>query len=760
MRKLCWACAAFSAAVFLAVYLLPAAGLAPLGLCMLAGGAGSFWLPLRGRRALRARLILFGLAAGLLWTGLAQVRQVRPAAALDGMEGPFSALVTGYPRETAYGGYSVEARLTAEGITRKALLYVDGEALEVLPEPGDLLSGSARFRLANRLRGEESDSYFSRGIWLTASVQDTPVLTPAETVPLTLWPVRWARLWQEALESALPGGAAPLVVGLVTGDRSGLEGPAYSAFQRVGLAHVVSVSGLHVSFLCGFAMRIFGKHRRRTAVVSLALMFFFAAMVGFTPPVVRAACMQALLLLAPLLGREPDSPTSLSLALALLLLQNPYAAASLGLQLSFASVAGICCFSSALYRRWTASLPEHPGRAGRLGCSAWRFFAASVSTTLGALAFTTPLTAFTFSTLSLISPLANLFTLWAVSLAFGGGFLAGAAALLSPALGQLLGAVCALPARFVLWAAELLSRLPLAAVSLDGVLLKVWLFLAYLLLLLGFFWRRDRSRLLLPACAGTCTLCAALLASAAAAGQSPLALAVLDVGQGQSVAITTPRQAVLVDCGGSSFTDPGDVAADYLQSTGHTRLDVLVLTHYHTDHTNGVEELLARMEVGLLIAPDVAEEDPLRQELLALAQAAGTEVCLLQETSRLTLDGAELTLYRPLGAGETNEEGLSVLCTRGETDALITGDMDSVIEGRLVKYGDLPPTEILVAGHHGSKYATSQALLDAIAPEYAAISVGYNTYGHPAWETLARLESAGCAVYTTQLMGHIAFRIA
>ena len=759
MRKLLWAAAAFSLGVFGAVYLLPPALLLPLGLCALAAGGGCVLLR-RKRRILGVCLALFGLAAGLLWTGGAYVRQVRPAAALDGREGTFTALVTGWPRESSYGGYAVEARLTAAGLTRRALLYLDGEDLETLPRPGDTLSGRARFRLANRLRGEESDYYYSRGIWLTASVRDTPELLPAGRIPWSLRPVWWARRWQGALASALPDAAAGLVTALVTGDKSGLEGPAYSAFQRVGLAHVVAVSGLHVSFLCGFALRVLGKHRRRTAAVSLVLMVLFAAMAGFVPSVVRAVIMQALLLLAPLLGREADTPTSLALALALILLQNPYAAASLGLQLSFASVAGIVCVSPALYRRFTAVLPPKPRRVRAGLCSLWRGIAGSVSTTLGALIFTTPITAVTFGTLSLVSPVANLLTLWAVSLAFGGGFLVGAAALFSPALAQVLGAVCALPARYVLWMAGLLSRLPLAAVSLDGVFLRLWLALVYLLLLLGFLWRREGSRLLLPACAGSCTLCLALTATTALARQSPLTFTVLDVGQGQSVAITTPRQSVLVDCGGNRSADAGDIAADYLQSAGHTRLDVLVLTHFHADHAGGVKELLARMEVGLLIAPDVTEDDPLRREILDLARAAGTEVDLLRENTVLTLEGAELTLYRPLGAGDANEEGLSVLCSRGETDALITGDMDAIIEGRLVKYGDLPDLEILVAGHHGSRYAASQVLLEATRPEYAAVSVGYNTYGHPAWETLSRLDRAGCAIYTTQLMGHISFHIA
>ena len=114
-----------------------------------------------------------------------------------------------------------------------------------------------------------------------------------------------------------------------------------------------------------------------------------------------------------------------------------------------------------------------------------------------------------------------------------------------------------------------------------------------------------------------------------------------------------------------------------------------------------------------------------------------------------------LKIYPPLGSGGSNEEGLSVLGTAGTFDVLVTGDMNDKVEGRLVKYGNLPQTELLVAGHHGSKYASSEVLLQAVQPELAVISVGYNTYGHPAEDTLSRLARQGCDIYRTDWSGTV-----
>ena len=119
------------------------------------------------------------------------------------------------------------------------------------------------------------------------------------------------------------------------------------------------------------------------------------------------------------------------------------------------------------------------------------------------------------------------------------------------------------------------------------------------------------------------------------------------------------------------------------------------------------------------------------------------------------IGSAVLTLLPPVGEGEDNERCLSVLASAGEKDILITGDMDSTTERKLLETYDLPDLEALVAGHHGSKYSTSNDLLDALAPETACIRVGSNSYGHPADETMRRLAEHGCAIYRTDMQGSI-----
>ena len=246
------------------------------------------------------------------------------------------------------------------------------------------------------------------------------------------------------------------------------------------------------------------------------------------------------------------------------------------------------------------------------------------------------------------------------------------------------------------------------------------------------------------------------------AGDLPAgAVTALNVGQGQSILVRTGRFLSLVDCGGDGYDNAGDIAADYLGDRGVGRLDLLALTHFHDDHANGVAQLLRRIDVDTLAIPDVEPDSAIRQEIVSLAQERGAEVLYIQNDTTLDLgEGRTIRLIAPLGSGETNEEGLTVLASQGEFDVLVTGDMGSDVEELLLRHTQLPELEVLAVGHHGSKYSTSQALLDQTRPEYALISVGAdNRYGHPAQETVERIAAAGAEIYRTDVSGTITVQV-
>ena len=748
MRKLCWFALPFCAAVFAACCGLPFLLLLSLAAAALGVLAGCL-------KRLPVCLACLGLSFGLLWfQGYTRIIRA-PAEALGGQTSPFTATVTGWPQKTSTGSYGVEVRLQLSGaLGPKVLLYTDSSGADLLP--GDDISGTARFQLADTVRGESVTYYEAQGIYLRGSVTGTLTVQPPDTLPITTWPAYISHAIKESAAAIFPTDVSGLVIALLTGDKSSLGDGEYAALQRAGAAHIVAVSGLHLSFFAGLLALFFRRHSKLGAGLTILLVFLFAAVAGFTPSVMRAAFMITMTLLAPLLGREEDKPTTLAATLLILLLLNPHSVQSVSLQLSFGAVAGIHVVSPPLYQAMTRRLSDSGSRGCRLCRRLFRFFAANLSVTLGALLFTTPLTAYYLGSVSLISPLTNLLVLWAVSLAFSPGLILTLLGIALPGVSALLTFPVTLLTRYVLAVTRTLGLLPFSSVSMGSFYLCAWLVLIYGILLLVLLRRYRRP--ILPACAGVFALCAALLLARFSLLSCPLSITMLDVGQGQCILLCSGGHTALIDCGGST-NNAGDIAADYLQSLGISSVDLLVLTHCHDDHANGVPELFARLDVSNLVLPALAEdESAYRGEILSLAQEHGAAVTLLSDNRALSLGETTLTLYAPLGDGGANEEGLFVLATCGDFDLLVTGDANSFVESLLVKYGHLPDIEVLAAGHHGSKSSTSADFLDAVTPETCLISVGYNTYGHPADETLSRLAERGIDIYRTDLMGNLTVR--
>jgi competence protein ComEC len=255
------------------------------------------------------------------------------------------------------------------------------------------------------------------------------------------------------------------------------------------------------------------------------------------------------------------------------------------------------------------------------------------------------------------------------------------------------------------------------------------------------------------------SLTAALFFSLTEANADDMRFAALDVGQGQCLAITAKGYAAVIDCGGSSARNAGDLAAEYLSSLGRTRLDCLILTHCHEDHAGGAAELIRRLRVGKLIVPRVADaEGDLFAEIAARASERGTEIITIgDQIYSFQESGLSFTLVPPLGGSGENELYLCALVSCGDFDCLVTGDIGSETELRLIERLDLPDVELMMAGHHGSKYSTSRELLEAARPEAVVISVGHNIYGHPSEETLDRLAAwnGEVRVYRTDELGDI-----
>ena len=755
MRKLAAAAFSFAAAQALFYYLLPVS-LGPVcaGVSALAFLAA---LLLRGDARVRAALIAAGLCVGSLWSWGYDRLFLAGAESLSARTVTVDARVLDYPEERDYGA-RVDMRVMLSGPDATATVFF----FEELPylSPGDTVHMKAEFVRPSDVFDGGNEIYARRGTSLFAYAQQG--WSAEHGFSLRYLPRRAAKVLGDRLREIFPRDVRGFMSALLLGDRTELyeDEIAVQAMSRSGISHVVAVSGMHLAFLMQF-LTLLTRRKKVLAAVGIPGVLFFMAMTGFTPSVARAGIMQLFVLTAYLLKREADPLTSLAASLLILLGLNPRAVGSPALQLSFAATLGLILVSPHLFERAYAHVPKKL-KTKKLPRGVIVAILSGVCSTVGALLLTVPLSAAHFGYVSVVSPVVNLIISWPVSAAFVGGYIVTLLGMLCPPLGAACASVLSVLPRFILGAARFFAALSVSSVSTGDPFVLAWLIYVYALLAVLLIIRPRIRQLLVPGALAVVSFCLVILITQlrpAVSGE--MEFTVLDVGQGQCCIAEMYGAAVVVDCGSTSQEDAGRVAADAIYGSGETAVDLLVLTHYHADHVNGVAELMARVPVAAVALPEPAEEDAeAAGRILALAERQKADIIVVTEDMTLDVGEGQVTLFAPVGdATYENERGICILLTDGDYDVLITGDAGMETEIILARTKDLPDIETLVVGHHGSHYSTSVTLLNAVTPETAIVSVGEdNPYGHPSPDVLERLDSFGITIYRTDRNGTVTVR--
>lgn len=735
MRRLCWFVLGFAAASAAGAYGSP--GLLALLLAAAASLlAGIFALLSSGRQHMASlALACLGLCLGLCWFCLFDGVLLQPARLADGSTRQITMTASDYPEETG-SGLRLEGRLRLSGRTYRTMLYLSDPAMPI--RPGDSVTTTARLRLTTHGGHQAPTWHRSQGIFLLAYSQSDAVVTSGNA-GLREFPARLRRVISTRLRQTQPEDVQALAAALVLGDTSGLTYGQQTELSLSGIRHMTAMSGMHVSILFSLIFLLTLRHRMLSALLGLPVIWLFAAMAGLTPSVVRASLMLSMMLLARLSRREYDSPTALAFAVLVLLTANPLCVSSAGFQLSVGAVTGILALYPSLLRTVVSRLAGRRSWKARL----IRRLAQPLCLTLSATAITAPLTALLFGSVSLISPVTNLLSFWAMPLAF-----------CTTALSCILPVCSALSApllRYLLTVSHLLGNLPGSAAYLESPYLAAFFWFAAALLAL-FQLGKHRNKALFAAILALSLLCACLL--------EPLEptdgyrVTVLDVGQGQCILLECAGRVFVVDCGGSAGEEVGEQAAQTLLSRGIGRMDGLILTHFDQDHISGASHLLQRIPTQALYLPLQRQE----QSCQVLARQMEGRVYFVQEDLQLSFGPGRLRIFAPPSCAQTLQPGLSVLFSAGSFRGLITGDMDETLERWLLRSHSLPQVSLLVAGHHGSASSTCQQLLQAVQPEIVVFSVGRNANGHPAGAVLERVQALGCRIYRTDQDGTLCFR--
>ena len=748
MRKLMWIAIGFTAACLFGVYLVSAVWL-PLagGICL---GVGTLLYFLKTVWSGRAFLCSVGFLCGLVWVWGFSLLYWNTARNYNGETQMLPVTVSDYSVQTDYGMY-VQGKVELDGKKYGVRLYQD-EYTDLTP--GDQINGTFYLRCTLPASGEAPSHHSGKGIFFLLYSTDDPEISYGKQLHWTHYPAILRREITNLLDNLFPEDTLGFARALLLGDDSLLSYKADKALQISGIRHVIAVSGLHVSILFGLVYTLCARHRVLTTIIGFPLLLLFAAIAGFTPSIIRACVMQALMILALLINKEYDPPTALSLAALAILVWNPMAISSVSFQLSVGCMVGIFLFSERIMNGFSQKDSSGKEKKRSISVRLKKWMASSVAVTLSAMVVTTPLCAAYFGMVSLVGILTNLLTLWVISFVFYGIIAACLAGLIYAPVGQGIAWAVSFPMRYVLGVSQTLSEFSLAAVYTCSVYIVAWITFAYVLLLV-FLCMSKRQLVLFSVCL-LLSLFASVVFTRLEGIQESYRVTVLDVGQGQSVILQCREQTYLVDCGGDSPEIAADTASMHLLSQGITGLDGLILTHYDTDHAGGTLALMSRFPVKTLYLPDINDENGLREKIEA---AANAPISWVREDIQLSLPEGQMGLFAGYQQEDDNESGLCVLFQAADCDILITGDRGFEGEMHLLEMASIPELELLVVGHHGSKTSTGLNFLKQTLPAAAAISVGAdNSYGHPAEETLLRLELFDCQVYRTDQQGTLVFR--
>jgi competence protein ComEC len=617
---------------------------------------------------------------------------------------------------------------------------------------------------------------------------------------------------------------AGMLNAMLFGDRSRLTQTLRAGFERTGSFHLFVVSGMHVAMLAGLIFWLARKLRLRdwlATLLTLTLISAYALLTGFGVPVQRALLMTAVFLLARLLTRERNTLNALGAAALAVLIWSPHALFEASFQMTFLAIVAIAGIAMPLgersflayaratrdlgYRWKDTSLPPRLAqfrvmlrvwgeavsdafspRVRNLPATLIRVFIRAVELALiGVIAeavMVLPMAMY-FHRATVFALPANAFSIPLVAVLAPLGIATFLTSLISPWLAALPGSAMALLLHGITGIINRISHAQAADLRVPGPTL------VHALLAVACFafccWAVRRSRATAWIAIAILPLAVAIILwpEPPAVHPNQLEVTAIDVGQGDSLFVVGPSgHAMLIDAGGptgaaanaenaagSTGFDVGEgVVSPYLWSRQIRRLDVIALTHAHSDHMGGMPAALRNFrprELWVAVDPNSA---PYR-DLLAEAASLGIRVRHLRAGDRVAWEGVDVSVLAPTldyanPGTPINNDSLVLRMQFGQSSALLEGDAEAPSERAMIAASlsglgpQVGPDTLLKVGHHGSRTSTTPEFLALAAPQDAVISVGLrNTFGHPRPEIVQRLADAHARLFRTDKFGLTTF---
>ena len=552
--------------------------------------------------------------------------------------------------------------------------------------------------------------------------------------------------WKELIYQTIGTENGSVLAAMLLGEKGDMEGEIKELYQKNGIGHVLAISGLHISFL-GLGIyklvRKLGIGYVPSGVVAICLLYLYGMMIGFSVSVIRAVVMLLIRMGADMCGRVYDMLTALLVAATITIFIQPLYFLDAGFLLSYGAVLGILFVMPMLKQIsiWFASLAIH------------------------IMLF--PIVLYFYFEIPTYSFVLNIIIVPFMSVVLGVGMLGSLGGFIFTPIAQISFGVCNSILELFEWLSRMACKLPFSTMVFGQP--RIWeMVLYYILLMLLSVLVTYRKSLKYIGVGFTLFCCIAVLLFVPRKETGMLNVAMLDVGQGDSIFVEGPKgNTYLIDGGSSDVSKVGKYRIEpYLKSQGVGSLDYVFVTHGDSDHYNGIQEMIERQGMGIrikhLVLPVNWQNESTLVALAKKAKEQGVSLLVMKGGDAIMEGEMRMLCVQPYScddalSGNAGSMVLSV-CYKGFS-MLCTGDVEGHGEELLRKRLQDKTFHVLKVAHHGSKNSSKEQLLDIIRPRYALVSAGTNnSYGHPHKETVERLKKIGSRIYETTKNGAITMR--
>lgn len=641
-------------------------------------------------------------------------------------------------------------------------------------EFGDKIQGAINLKIPDLPRNSGGFNYRrylkTQEIYLTGVTQEIKIIGKNQLNFIEEMSEKFREKVRNFTENTLDKETSGILQALIVGDDSDIDENIEEEYKKAGMVHLLVVSGGHVSFLIMLVTYVLefvnvGRNKSKYIMILIIVMYIFIT--GCTPSVLRAGIATIIITVASLIGRPSDTLTTIGLVALILILENPYTIYSLSFELSFIGAIGI--------------ILGYPKLNGFISKFIPNKIAEAVSLTLSAQLFVTPVTLYNFNTMYLGGLISNIFSMSLAGIIMMYGIILFPIYLFIPPFGNLL-------AQPLGWLINIMNKIANIFSNIPGFnyMLPTPKLLQIVIYYVILFWTLDidgriflkritnlpqisrknlYNKLIIVACGIMSILIINFTFNIL---PKPLEIAMIDVGHGDSILITTPhRKSILIDTGDSYVSngkryDMGEkTVLPYILDKGISKIDFLILSHLDSDHIGGFNYIIDNIKVdmvGISINNKVKEKGGEIEEIIE----KNSKKIYLKNGKKFSVDGVKFTVLAPKKVTEVfdeNNDSIVVLMEYQGIKALFMGDMESEAEKELIKNTPNLDVDILKLGHHGSITSTTDELVKATTPKVSLISVGTRFKSIPSDIVLNRLRSVNSKVYRTDKMGEVIVKI-